>query len=263
MSIAARLSAVLITLVAASPAFPAVMYVHDSSGNLGTVDTATGSASVIGNMGVQMTDIAFDPTGNLYGLSFTSLYSIDKITGASSLIGAHGISNGNALVFGKDGTLYGAGNTTTSLYALNTATGVGTSLGSIGFASGGDLAFSGDDFYLASSSSELVKIDLADLPNSTAIGSFGVSNVFGLATAPDGKVFGVADTSIYEINLSTGAATNGVNYGGQGLGIAYGQSFFTESGAPNPSPVPVPAAGVLLLGGLATFGVARLRRRRG
>ena len=46
-----------------------VMHVDDAVGNLGTVDVATGSASVIGNMGVTMTDIAFSPTGQLFGVT--------------------------------------------------------------------------------------------------------------------------------------------------------------------------------------------------
>lgn len=63
-------------------------------------------------------------------------------------------------------------------------TGVGSSLGSIGFYSGGDLAFVGSDFYLASSANQLVKIDLGNPGGTAAVGPFGVSDVFGLATAP-------------------------------------------------------------------------------
>ena len=46
------------------------MHVHDGNGGLATVDVITGDVSLIGNMGIVMTDIAFDPTGALYGLSF-------------------------------------------------------------------------------------------------------------------------------------------------------------------------------------------------
>lgn len=247
-------------VMAATPALSATMHVHDSNGVLGTVDTTAGAVSVIGNMCVVMTDIAFDPSGNLYGMSFTSLYSINPGTGASTLIGAHGISAGNALVFGSDGTLYGAGNGTTNLYTLNTTTGAGSSLGSIGFFSGGDLAFAGGDFYLASSSNQLVKIDLDNPGSTAAVGPFGIGNVFGLATAPDGKLYGVAGTSIYEVDVLTGLATNPVSFGGQGLGTAFGQSFYTESGA-EPAPIPVPPAGILLAGGLVLLGTARRRKK--
>src|SRR5688572_3032283 len=87
-----------------------IMFVHDSANNLATVDVATGNVSLIGNMGVQMTDIAFSPTGALFGLSFTTLYSINPSTAAISPIGFHSVPGGNALVFATDGTLYSAGN---------------------------------------------------------------------------------------------------------------------------------------------------------
>jgi len=235
-----------------------IMHVHDSAGNLGTVDVATGNASVIGNMGVVMTDIAFDPSGALYGMSFTGLYSINATTAAATFIGNHGISSGNALVFAADGTLYGAGNTTTSLFTINPATGASTNLGNMGFASGGDLAFNGGDFYLASAQNSLVKIDLANLANTSVVGSFGVANMFGLATGDDGTLYGVAGTSVYTINTTTGAATNPVSFAGQGLGQAFGQSFFTEAGAA----VPEPGALALISLALALFGVTHVRLRR-
>lgn len=137
-------------------------------------------------------------------------------------------------------------------------TGVGSSLGSIVFYSGGDLAFVGSDFYLASSANQLVKIDLGNPGGTAAVGPFGVSDVFGLATAPGGSLYGVAGTSIYEVDVTTGLATNPLSFAGHGLGIAYGQGFYTESGA-EPAPVPVPPAGVLLAGGLVLLGRARRR----
>jgi hypothetical protein len=230
-----------------------IMYVHDAGGNLATVDVQTGGVNVIGNMGIQMTDIAFDPSGALYGLSFGAFYAINTATAAPTLIGAHTVPSGNALVFAADGTLYAAGNTSTNLFTIDKATGAATSLGNMGFASGGDLAFNGGNFYLASSNSQLVKIDLGNLAATSAVGSFGVANVFGLGTGDDGQLYGVAGTQIFLVNTATGAATNPVNYGGQGLGAAYGQSFRTEAAA-----APEPATVVLLGMGLAG---ALLRRR--
>lgn len=187
-------------------------------------------------------------------MSFSSLYSIDAGTGTSTLIGSHGIPIGNSLVFGVDGTLYGAG-LGNNLYTIDTTTGAGTSLGSMGHGSGGDLAFSNGTLYMASSFNELVKIDLADLTNSSVVGDFGVSDMYGLVSAPDGTMYGLAGTSIYEIDLVTGEAINGVSFAGQGLGDAYGQSFYGEA-----APVPLPAAGLLLLGGLTALGAAARRR---
>ena len=241
---------------AAAAAAP-IMYVDDSNGVLATVDVDTGNVNVIGSMGVQMTDIAFDPSGNLYGLSFGALYSINRTTAAATFIGNHGVPGGNALVFAADGTLYAAGTSGTSLFTINPASGATTNLGNMGFASGGDLAFHDGNFYLASTSNQLVLIDLGNLSNTAAVGPFGVSNVFGLATGDDNVLYGVAGTQIFTVDTTTGAATNPVDYSGQGLSTAFGQSFFTESGAPPPDAVPVPATLALLGVGVSMLAFAR------
>ena len=238
-----------------SPALASpVMYVHDSGGELGTVDVSTGAVTLIGNMGVIMTDIAFDTSGQLYGVSFSNLYSINAGTAAASLIGAHGIAGGNALVFGSDGTLYGAGNASTSLFTINPGTGASAAVGNMGFFSGGDLAFNGGSFYLASSSNQLVRVNPTTGAGSL-VGSFGVANMFGLATGDDGVLYGVASTTIYTISTSTGAATNPVPFGGQGLGQAFGESFFHEAAA-------VPEPGTLTLLGLGVAAAWRARAGR-
>jgi PEP-CTERM motif-containing protein len=238
-----------------------VMHVDDSAGNLGKVDVATGAVSVIGNMGVIMTDIAFNPAGQLFGLSFAGFYSINPTTAAATLIGNHSIPGGNALVFAADGTLYAAGSLQ-SLFTINPATGAGTSLGSIPASSGGDLAFNGGELFLATSANQLLHIDLANLAASAFVGPFGVSGVFGLATGDNGVLYAVAGTNVYTVNTTTGAATNPVDFGGHGLFSANGQSFFTEAGAPVPTPVPEPATLLLLGSTLTGIGLAAWRRRR-
>lgn len=250
----------------------ATLHVHDSGGTLATVDSSTGAVNVIGDMGVTLTDIAFDPTGKLFGLSFGALYEVDAQTAETTLIGSHGVPGGNALVFGGDGTLYAAGFSGSGLFTLDPGSGATTSLGSTGFASGGDLAFVGDEFYLASSGGELVRLDLGDLSQSAAVGDFGVANVFGIATSAEGQLFGVGGTSIFSVDLATGAALDPVSFAGQGLGQAFGQSFFTEAGAPAPEtpvdpepempPIPLPASAWLLGAALLGLGGAGARRRR-
>ena len=159
-------------------------------------------------------------------------------------------------MFGADGTLYGAGGST-NLFTINPVTGASSVVGNMGFASGGDLAFNGGNFYLASSSSQLVQVNTATGAG-TLIGNFGVGSVFGLATGDDGILRAVAGTNVYTVNTATGAATNPVNYAGTALGQAFGQSFVTEAGAPDP--VPEPSALVLLSLGTAAAGWARRRR---
>jgi hypothetical protein len=202
-------------------------------------------------MGVVMTDIAFSPSGNLFGISFGTLYSINSTTGASAFIGNHAVPDGNALVFGADGTLYSAGNTATSLYTIDPTSGATTDLGNMGFASGGDLAFLAGDLYLASTGTPtLVNINLSNLALSFAVGPFGVVDVFGLAT--ENLLYGVAGTQIFTVNASTGAATGPVDFSGQGLGDAFGQAFQIEA-------IPEPSTALLLGMGLVVMGGARRR----
>lgn len=234
-----------------------IIYVDDVSGNLGTVDVATGSATVIGNMGHVMTDIAFAPNGDLYAVTFTDLYRVNTTTGASTFIGSLGTPLGeNALVFGTNGTLYAASTTSTNLYSVNTTTGQATVLGNIGYFSAGDLAFDASGkFYMSSSTNQLIGINTSTFAG-TAIGSIGYSNVYGLAFGPDGNMYGVSGTDVFTINLSTGAGSSpAVNFGGQGLNIAYGSSFYGES-------APVPEPGTMLLLGSGLVGLVGYGRRR-
>jgi sugar lactone lactonase YvrE len=138
-----------------------VLWSGDSSGRLGTVDVATGDVNVIGSMGVTMTDIAFDPDGNLWGITFGSLYKIDKTTATSTLVGNLGTS-ANSLVFNSSGVLYTANS---SLYTIDTTTGAASLVGNGGdsYSSSGDLAFVDGNLFLSSTGGDnLVKINTND-----------------------------------------------------------------------------------------------------
>lgn len=242
------------TAVTAAP----IMYVDDSSGRLATVNVETGAVNLIGSMGTVMTDIAFDPNGQLYGISFSGLYSINAQTAAASFIGNHSISGGNALVFASDGTLYGAGNSTSSLFTINPITGASTNLGNTGFASGGDLAFSNGHLYLASTANQLVDVNLTNLTDTSSVGGFGVAGVFGLATGDDGVLYAVANNTIYTVDVATGLLTNPVDFGGHGVSAAFGQSFFSEA---VPS-IPEPETYAMLLAGLGLVGAMGRRKNK-
>ncbi len=229
-----------------------ILWIDDAANRLGKVDVATGSTTVVGIMLVSGTvsDIAFDPSGNLWAMTFDSVYRVDRDTAATTLVGEHGIFGGDALVFDSSGTLYAAGSATTDLYTINTSTGAGTSIGNMGFSSAGDLAFNGGTLFLSSTTNQLVKVNIGTPALSAAVGPLGVSNVFGLATGADGVLYATAGQNVYIVNTLTGAAAFAETWAGEIplLGAAGGTAFFTEAGAvPEPGSLALVAAGLLAL----------------
>lgn len=249
----AVLSALLVGSVQAGP----VLWVNDSSGNIGTIDVSSGTVTVIGNSGAALTDIAFDPSGNLYGVSFTNFYSINKTTGLATSIGSLGTTDSNALVFSNAGVAYTMGYNADNLRTVNVGTGAATSIGNVsGFMSGGDLAFHNGDLYLATTTNALVKVGFGPV-SGTSVGPFGVSNVFGLANGDNNVLYAVAGTNLYSVNAGTGALTSILDYSGKGLGQAFGQAFYYEA-----TVVPEPSTTLLLALGLAPAWLVARRKKR-
>lgn len=190
-----RTSVACVLFSAAIAAYAApTLWVSTGGAGLATVDVATGATSSIGNTSIALTDIAFSPSGDLYGISFSSLYKVNSSTGATTLVGGLGsvVGTANALVFGSDGTLYMAGS---SLYTVNMLTGAASAIGSIGFQSGGDLAFIGGELFMASSGNQLISVDTTNGAG-TVIGNLGVGSMFGLATPDNVNLYGVAGQNV-------------------------------------------------------------------
>jgi MYXO-CTERM domain-containing protein len=144
---------------------------------------------------------------------------------------------------------------------VNTTTGIATPIGSDGFFSAGDLAFKDGSFYMSATNNDLIRVILSGntVTGGTDVGPFGFSNVFGLATADNDVLYGVAGTQIFSVDVATGHGTFVSDYGGKSiLGAANGSAFITEAQS-----VPEPTA--LIMGGTASLiglGYYWLRRRR-
>lgn len=216
------------------------LYLDDELGNLAKVDVENGTVGLIGNTGFALTDIAFDPSANLYGLTFDKLWRVDPTTADATLVGSHGILGANSLVFGNDGTLYAGGSNTRGLYTINPNTASSSLIGDTGFNMSGDLAFHNEKLYGASynpnSSDSLATDYLLEINASTGagtlIGSIGPTSVFGLASADNGILYGVAGTDILSIDTATGLGTSVFNYNGSGLGNVWGATSKISSPSP-------------------------------
>ena len=112
---------------------------------LSRVDPGTGVSTLIGSGIYDFAgDITVDPTslGTMFGAVTTSagvsLVSIDRSTGAQSLIGSFGLGVGDevwGLGFSLDGTLFAAGPTgsTGGIFTINKTTGAATSVKSLSY----------------------------------------------------------------------------------------------------------------------------------
>ena len=243
------------TTVLAEP----ILWVSDSRGQLAKIDVITGASTLVGNTGILMFDIAFSASGQLFGIDGTSLYSINSSTASATRIGSTGnTSNINSLVFGSDGSLYGASN---GLYKINTSSGAGSQISgnfSGGTNSSGDLAFVAGQLYLSTlgaSFDRLAKLNTSTGVN-TDVGSIGFASVFGMASSNGADLYGFSENRVLTINAATGAGTLLSAASGVSLGSVYGSAFFSEA-APVIPPVPAipePPTYALLIAGLIGVG---------
>src|SRR5262245_16740452 len=111
------------------------------------VNPETGAVTAVGPIGFAVTGLAVDPTtGVLYGSTNThsvsspnSLVTINRQTGAGTVVGAYGGTNVVAdLTFNGTGQLFGWDEDTDDLVTIDKATGAVTVVGDAGVSTRGD-----------------------------------------------------------------------------------------------------------------------------
>ncbi len=242
----------------------ATIHISDDSRNLYAVDTSTWVAVKIGQTSAVMTDIAFDSSGNLYGIggSSSGLYSIDTQDANSTRIGTATIASANALTFSPNGDLYTA-DLWQHVFSINVNDGAFTQLaGVLPIPSSGDLEFdSSGNLYMSGFGSDrsgdrLVEVTVT---SSTVSGStidwFGVHEMHGLAYVDD-TLYGFSGQNAYRIDLSSGDATDSGTLSGMDANtVVYGAST-------DPTQVPEPTSAALAISASMTLAGIRLGKKK-
>jgi len=131
------------------------------NGTLYEIDTKTLVAQAIGNGGVSLNGIAYNPVSEkLYGAANFDLYEIDLETGEQIYIGGYGSPMYMIEIeFDIDGVLYGWDIGTDCLWIINTSNGNASLVGSLGisinYAGGGSFDYRTDILYLTAYNSGL------------------------------------------------------------------------------------------------------------
>jgi hypothetical protein len=222
--------------VAAGP----VIYVCDTNHNLWTVTLGTYKLHKIGNLGVYLTDIAFNPKdGKLWGVSFTTFYTVNTSTGKATPFGSTSLSDINALVFDKTGVGYFEGFSSSELYeaVLDVAKPYYKGLGATGaYKSAGDLTFYNGALVLAGftgslgSSTKETLVQLNDKDGKVvATAPTDVELLYGLSTIGGNALYGFANTSLYRLypsekNIKARAVLL-KNFASEGLKEAAGAAY--------------------------------------
>jgi hypothetical protein len=175
------------------------------------VTLPSGTIASIGPTAQTFDDIALRHDGTLYAVSTTALYRIDIVSEKATLV-ANLAEYLNALDFGPDGTLYGAGPDSPDVYTVDPHTGGLTTIASLpdGYSSSGDLAVVGNALLLSTTrtgqSDSLARIDLTSSAVSI-VGTTGYSCIYGLASYRT-RLFGfTCDGEVIQIDPTTAAST--------------------------------------------------------
>jgi hypothetical protein len=194
------------------------LYGIDLTVGLVYIDPATGAATPIGPLGLDVGSAGadFDCGGTMWAFSAAgdqamSLYTVDLATGAASVtrsFAVPGLATGSGFEFGPDEATPFWRNGP-SLYTLDPAAGTVTLVGTGGGGVSLTMPASCDQFLGGDCSGEactLARIDPATAAVTT-IGPTGGIAFTSLAAAPDGTLYGHANGNLYRLDPATGTPT--------------------------------------------------------
>jgi hypothetical protein len=231
------------------------LHVHNVD-TLAVVDASNGELETIHQMtnfqgdDEAMNDIAFSPTGRLYGIARDWFYEINPVTGALFPLGMHGIANPTSLIFKSDGTaqtmarsspdlfkLIISDTTLVSVTKLATLSGLDPTIGS-----NGDITYYQGDLLVATTDNRLIRYrfdinpDRPRIIQEVDLDSLEISDVFGLATVNGNRVYATAGTSVYRFDLSNPQSPSAtkVDLANTAFGDMRGAAYYSESGGPVP-----------------------------
>jgi hypothetical protein len=277
-------SLLLLTATAAVQATPVYLWASTENAYLVRVDALTGDTFVVGNTtlngkNLMLNDIAIDRNGDMWGITHTSFYRVDRHTGALTFIGNHTVQSGAGLGIAPDGfTVLAVGSGTQTLFSINTATGASTGFTPNGMATeaSGDIASFGNQLFMTSSGDAKAGHRLAQIDPVTGqlvgnlgpaeygkdINGVGIWPAKGIATGWDGVLYIGSREMIYAIPTS-GPTFGDVSTAGVSLNVIAG-ALVAPGGLGQirglASEVPEPGTLFLLGAALATLGLVRRNR---
>ena len=159
------------------------IFATNSVGDLYSFDLANCTRHFIGSTGLQFSEIAFTPNGQLWGITDGKLFIIDTATARAALTGITGL--GYVSLVGLDNNTLLA-EYDKKLYSINTVSGASSYIDTIGFHADGDLTWYDDDLYMVTSGGQIIRMVLnitnTALVSITPIGS-SVPTCEGAVTA--------------------------------------------------------------------------------
>ena len=195
-------------------------YFVTSQGELGLADFSNRTISVLAKTANTYTDIAIDKSGDLYAVTFDSLYKLN-LSGSSvteQKILSFSAGSMNALEFAADGSLYAGGGS--SVYKIDIGAQTTTRIDSFNSTSAGDIYIQRNELVISTNAEDLLSINLQNGAEAVAFNNIP-SNLFGLAKTSD-SLFGFYNKTVVEFDIEaqtfgqvafTGTLPSGVFWG--------------------------------------------------